>query len=275
MFETFVPGKWVLTGEHAVLRGASAIALPHPEYGLRFQAEMAPESHFEPETMEPVLQKLFSLSAELLGRSDVPSAGIRVHNAIPLGAGLGSSAALCVAVTRFLSAQGWINGEKIAEHATRLEDHFHGKSSGMDVAATHAGRPILFTRGHAPEPLDLPELPEFTFHDTGLRMETKKCIAQVQALRDRDPAHAEILDQRMRDAGAQALRGLADYGRGERESGLKLLTQAMTAGQSCFEEWGLLPASALELKQKLLGEGARAVKLTGAGGGGYLVALRG
>jgi mevalonate kinase len=274
MFETFVPGKWVLTGEHAVLRGASAIALPHPEYGLRFQAETAPESHFEPETMEPVLQKLFSLSAEILGRSDVPSVGIRVHNAIPLGAGLGSSAALCVAVTRFLSAHGWVNRESIAEHATRLEDHFHGKSSGMDVAATHAGRPILFTRGQAPEALDLSELPKFTFHDTGLRMETKKCIAQVQALRDRDPALAEQLDQRMRDAGAQALRGLAEYASGNRESGIALLVGAMSDGQSCFEEWGLMPASAMDLKRKLLADGARAVKLTGAGGGGYLVALR-
>jgi mevalonate kinase len=275
MFETFVPGKWVLTGEHAVLRGAAAIALPHPEYGLRFQAEMAPESHFEPETMEPVLQKLFSLSAELLGRSDVPSVGIRVHNAIPLGAGLGSSAALCVAVTRFLSAQGWINREKIAEHATRLEDHFHGKSSGMDVAATHAGRPILFTRGQAPEPLELSELPTFTFHDTGLRMETKKCIAQVQELRERDPVRAEILDQRMCDAGAQALQGLKSFARGEHEAGLALLSQAMSDGQSCFEEWGLMPESAVALKRKLLDDGARAVKLTGAGGGGYLVALRG
>ena len=35
-FSTRIPGKWVLAGEHSVLRGASAIALPHPEFSLAF-----------------------------------------------------------------------------------------------------------------------------------------------------------------------------------------------------------------------------------------------
>ncbi len=274
MFETFVPGKWVLTGEHAVLRGASAIAMPHPEFGLRFESEPASKLSFEPETMGPVIQNLIKLSQEILGKREFPSVKIRIHNAIPLGAGLGSSAALCVATTRYLVSLGWLGVKQIAEHATRLEDHFHGKSSGMDVAATSASRPILFTRGQAPDLLSFSVLPQFTFHDTGLRMETKKCIAQVQQMRDSDPARADRLDERMKNAGAQALRGLTEFDRGNQESGLQLLSSAMNEGQSCFEEWGLMPEGALVLKGKLLADGALAVKITGAGGGGFLVALR-
>ncbi|MEK6577816.1 MAG: hypothetical protein AABZ55_01200, partial [Bdellovibrionota bacterium] len=34
-FETRVPGKWVLAGEHAVLRGGTAVTLPHPQFSLK------------------------------------------------------------------------------------------------------------------------------------------------------------------------------------------------------------------------------------------------
>ena len=38
-FQTTFPAKWVLTGEHAVLRGVIAIALPHPRFHLRLRFE--------------------------------------------------------------------------------------------------------------------------------------------------------------------------------------------------------------------------------------------
>jgi galactokinase len=47
----------------------------------------------------------------------------------------------------------------------------------------------------------------------------------------------------------------------------------MDLGQSCFEEWELVPESFTVIEEKLKNEGALAVKLTGAGAGGFVVAL--
>src|SRR5947209_5983562 len=55
-----VPGKWVLAGEHTVLRGGRAVALPHPSFGL--ELEFTPGERFEvfPRGAEEVIQGLFS-----------------------------------------------------------------------------------------------------------------------------------------------------------------------------------------------------------------------
>ena len=63
------------------------------------------------------------------------------------------------------------------------------------------------------------------------------------------------------------------FDRGDAKSGLKHLTQAIQIAQECFYRWGLVPPEAQLLEQKLLREGALATKLTGAGGGGMVVAL--
>jgi mevalonate kinase len=81
------------------------------------------------------------------------------------------------------------------------------------------------------------------------------------------------LDQKMGDATTSAIEGLRTYALGRKRVGLDAVAQAMTQGMVCFEEWGLVPDPIRAQADRLLQEGALAVKLTGAGGGGYLVAL--
>ncbi len=286
-FEISVPGKWVLSGEHAVLRGALAIALPHPEFrlSLRYSPGIGP-LHFEtdpPEARELALsligqvQKITGLPITEIGPGT-----LRIESTIPFGAGLGSSAALCVALVRWIADATGFNPEEVRNAATRLEDRFHGRSSGMDVAVTSEARPISFQNKNGKnlvQPLNLERMPRFTFHDTGLRKKTSECIGRVERYRLEHPQRADGLDEQMSWASSLAEKGLLEFSEakteGEARKALGLLRESMDLGQGCFREWGLLPEIAWEIERSLKDRGAQAVRLTGAGGGGFLVALWG
>ncbi len=285
-FTTRVPGKWVLAGEHAVLRGASAVALPHPEIGLTLSFEPSQEAvnfpspeglTVEPNDAEPLMKELIESVADawqLDGRSfPRPSGKLLIDSSIPIGAGLGSSAALCVALTRWMANPLTIPESQTAEFATHLEHRFHGRSSGMDVAVISAGEPISFGMERGIRSLGIKSIPKFTFHDTGLRSRTSECVIRVEKFREETPAIALRIDDVMSTASRMAMEGLIRYDAGAKQEGLDLIKKAMEQARECFYSWELVPGEAKRMEERLLAEGALAVKLTGAGGGGMLVAL--
>lgn len=273
-----IPGKWVLTGEHAVLTGGEALVLPHPEYSLWLEwAEGRVGSGFriEPESISGVVRDLLGGLERHGGSSSkmVFDGTLTIRSSIPLGGGLGSSAALCVALVRWASPFLGVSPGREREIATLLENGFHGRSSGMDVAAASAACPIRFRMGVDPIPLSWNALPRFTFHDTGLRAPTKECVERVDALRRSDPSLATETDRSMGMATEEAIRGLTSYSQGQIGEGLAGVAGAMRRAQECFRVWGLLPNSVDRQISNLMTQGALAVKLTGAGAGGFLVAL--
>jgi mevalonate kinase len=279
-FSIQIPGKWVLTGEHAVLRGAQAVALPHPTLGLflQFHPSSASEPYRSALADHPLLQELLEGH---LRPEQVPSGALTLKSSLPIQAGLGSSAALCVALTRWLKGPLQLQTEDdCLRFATALEDRFHGKSSGMDVATIAAGEPISFHRGGPIRKLGIRKLPKFTFHDTGLRSSTRDCVEQVfEFHRDRSN-WAQAIDARMEAASQLATKGLELYQQQRpeprplsAESGLQALQEAMDLAHQCFLDWNLVPAEITEQRQNLLQQGALACKLTGAGRGGMWVAL--
>ena len=267
-FRTRVPGKWVIVGEHTVLRGGSAVALPHPEFGLEltFQPQVWEGLSVIPEKATQVIESIFSEYRKLRPEFQDPRGTLQITSTIPIGAGLGSSAALCVAMTDWLAHGARLSNEERRATSTALEHGFHGRSSGMDVAAIVSNGPIEFSMKGGPRPLQIQKLPKFTFHDTGIRAATRACIEKVAVFREKSPVEAQLVDQRMTEAARLAVRAL--------ESGdLNQLADAIQRGHECFETWGLVPDSARHQASNLLKEGALAVKLTGAGAGGFLVAL--
>lgn len=293
-FSTTVPGKWVLAGEHAVLRGATAVALPHPEFKLQLEYDPDCASGVAPLLSPGNFSNVGNLRVDpasaqrvvvdLLGSVQVrwpaqgrsftfPTGCLRISSSIPVSAGLGSSSALCVAMAQWLAAPLGLKPDDLLGFATALEHRFHGQSSGMDVAAALSGQPISFVRGQMPRALGVKNLPRFTFHDSGLRSCTSDCVAQVSRLLEEAPLRAEQIDNRMRAASQAAMDGLIRFDQGDKTAGLEKIAQGMRAGQECYRDWQLLPPEVATLQEELLGRGALAVKLTGAGGGGFLVAL--
>jgi len=280
-FQTRVPGKWVLAGEHAVLRGATAIALPHPSFGLSLSFENHGESRLEvyPDSAKNIIDELIHSISDAWSDQEVrpfhrPKGILKIESSIPVGAGLGSSAALCVALTRWMAEPLSIRrSEEQFEFAKRLEHRFHGRSSGMDVAVATAGEAIAFGMERGAKPIGIRRLPKFTFHDTQLRTRTSEAVMQVEKYRDEFPIASMKTDEWMASAARSAMEGLVRYDRGDLNSGLELLASSMRQSQECFYDWGLVPTEAKRVQENLLNEGALAAKLTGAGGGGFVVAL--
>ena len=281
-FETTASGKWVLAGEHAVLRGATAIALPLTDrvLKLRFIPDCSGELRVEPRDATQIIADLLQSLEDQWQNSDRsfprPSGTLAIESTIPIGAGMGSSAALCVALTRWMKEPLSIPEDQIFEFARRLEHRFHGRSSGMDVAVILAGQPISFSISNDDvkiRTLGIRKLPNFSFHDTGMRARTSECILRVEQLREDTPVLAMSLDENMGSASRDAMEGLMLFDGGNSEAGITLIAQAMRKAQECYYSWRLVPAEAKHLEEDLLKQGALAVKLTGAGGGGFLVAM--
>src|SRR5205823_3968385 len=128
-FHTHTFGKWILAGEHAVLRGSRALAFPLPARGLELN-HSASGGELKVQTkglQQDVLHACALLAIERaidllhIGRSAI-NGMLLIVNRIPCGAGLGASAALCVALARWLEALRLVSPDDVYEFARRLEN---------------------------------------------------------------------------------------------------------------------------------------------------------
>jgi hydroxymethylglutaryl-CoA reductase len=195
---------------------------------------------------------------------------ILVRSRIPVAMGLGSSAALAVAIIRAFDQllNSGMSDEQTEQLAFECEKISHGTPSGIDNHIATYGRPVLFSKGANPitEQLKLGETPPLVIAASGTRGQTREQVAGVRARFDRYPAHyAAIFEQidRSSVAGAAAL-GRGDYA----ELGALM--------NVCHGLLNAIEVSTAELENMVAiarGNGALGAKLTGAGGGGSIVAL--
>ncbi|MBU6153553.1 MAG: hypothetical protein KGP28_04555 [Bdellovibrionales bacterium] len=274
-FSIQLPAKWVLTGEHSVLRGRTAIAFPFPRYSLKLMYREQDSISIAPNPFQSQIRKLIEIAMKFLKvpGNAFPGGEVEIHSEIPIGAGLGSSAALCAAIARLVLWKTRSDLSMWVPLATHLEDFFHGKSSGMDVNVIIHGAPVAFSIARGTERLESSRLfPAFEWYDSGFRGNTRDCIERVLHWQKKNPHLKESVDDQMHEAGVLAREGIHEFQR-DQESGESKIKTAMESAQNCFEQWGLVTPELLTQKSDLLRQGALAVKLTGAGLGGFWVAL--
>ena len=255
-----IHGKCILLGEHSVVRGFPAVVFPLRSCRLELDFERFPGQGLTIDSGEYPLGNALDLALGKLGaRLPEGKWQLKLRSDIPVRAGLGSSAALSVAVVRFLHALGL--SEDSFSLALEIENLFHGQSSGIDVAATQAKGPIRFQRERAPVALTPAWQPRLYLADSGLRSATKTCVEKVIALRKPE------LDQAMGQAAETAEAALRD------SNGFSALAAAMEKGREIFAAWGLIPPAVASQMDALKKAGAAAVKPTGSGDGGYILSL--
>ena len=148
--------KCILLGEHAVVYGHPAIAVPLPGFRLRASLTMTEQpltlSGVEDPSDRARLRKLLGVLGETLGTPPL-SGELQITSDIP-GSGLGSSAALSVALARLLVQ---LHGgdprdphSRVNEAAYAGEAMFHGRPSGVDNTVVALERPVWFERGSEP-----------------------------------------------------------------------------------------------------------------------------
>jgi len=276
-FSIELPAKWVLSGEHSVLRGKTALSFPHQPFVLKLSYRDQATLNITANPFQSQIKSLIARSLEFLNQSEAAfrSGEIDIQSQIPIGAGLGSSAALCAAIARLVLWKTRGDLSLWIPLSTHLEDVFHGKSSGMDVSTIALGRPILFSmKDQAMVLKNVGRLPRFELYDSGVRGLTRECVERVRYWHNQNPHMTELLDNQMDEATREALSGLQQFQTDEAQ-GERRIANAMNQAQACFETWGLLTPQLLSQKHELLKQGALAVKLTGAGLGGFWVALWG
>ena len=275
-FNLKIYGKCIIAGEHAVIRGSPALVVPVKEKYLEI-SHLNTTDEFRVDfdgLMKDDLSLVFfgvlEKALKVVGKKNSELRGeLRLHNTVPVGAGLGASATLCVAVGRFLEHLGWVNNQNLYEFCRQLENLFHGESSGVDIASTLAGEPIEFQRPSQITELHLNWKPKLYISYCGQRGMTAECVRLVKELWTTKEQEASKIDQDMKESVLLSKKALMS-GEGE---GLVDLIESINKARSCFERWGLTAGALDNHMKKLTEDGAIAVKPTGSGRGGYVISL--
>ena len=275
------PGKIILFGEHAVVYGRPALAVPvtqvhadvevsdgsragiwihAPDIALHAELNSLPPDH----AVGAAVRSVFAA----LGVSPFPSLEIRITSTIPVASGLGSGAAVTVAILRALSSMihsPLSNGE-INSLAYEIEKLHHGTPSGIDNTVVAYARPVYFVRGQPIEPFKVGAPFTLVIADTGISAPTKESVGDVRKLWEADkPKWEKVFDQigEISEAARTAIeRGKTDELGPLMDSNHALL-QTLTVSSPELDHL-------TEIARK---SGADGAKLSGGGRGGNLIAL--
>ena len=226
---------------------------------FRFEGEF---SNFEKNKyFEEAVKKAFSFVEKK------PTGIFYLSSKIPLGYGLGSSAAFCLSLSDIFSQLSYV--QDVVDFAWKLENFFHGKSSGSDIQAVYHKKPLIFKSSQSFEFFKPQWHPHIYLYNTGISSSTRKCVEKVSDMFDQFPEKSESIYKQMEQSVNQSIEALKSS---SEEEGLELLVQAIARACDCFEGWGLLEPLRPSI-ERLESLGALAVKPTGAGAGGCLLGL--
>ena len=281
MTHSSAPGKIILFGEHAVVYGRPALAVPVTQVHADVDITDSPRSgiwinapdvylHAEVNTL-PSDHPLASVIHNFLFLSRIspfPNLEIKISSTIPVASGLGSGAAVTVALTRALASHldFSMTDEQVNAFAYEIEKLHHGTPSGIDNTVITYARPVYFTKGQPIETFKVGIPFTIVIADTGISAPTKESVGDVRKLWQAD---RETWERVFDSVGVIVQKARTSIERGKKKDlGIMMnrnhaLLQEMTVSSP---ELDSLVAAALEA-------GALGAKMSGGGRGGNMIAL--
>lgn len=281
MTKASAPAKIILFGEHAVVYGRPALAVPVTQVraevevtdsarrgvwidapAVDLQAELAtlPSDH----PVAAALHNLFFLS----GVSPIPDLDIKIASTIPVASGLGSGAAVTVALTRALAAHLGhpMTDEELNAFAYEIEKLHHGTPSGIDNTVVTYARPIYFVKDQPIETFGVAQPFTLVIGDTGIPAPTRESVADVRKLFESNPKYWDNLFDQMEEISFAARHVIE-------EGWLKMLGALLDENHMLLQELTVSSPALDELVEAARRAGALGAKLSGGGRGGNMIAL--
>jgi mevalonate kinase len=278
------PGKVILFGEHAVVYGHPAIAIPvnqvqaraivmpeprRPRGQVRIQA---PDIHLEAifddlPSYHPLSRTIAGVFKELKLLTP-PACTVRVTSSIPQAAGMGSGAAVSVAIIRALSTflGRPLPPERVSALAYEVEKLHHGTPSGIDNTVITYAMPVYYVRDQPIQILRLAAPFTLVIGDTGVRSPTAVAVGDLRQAQQANPAPYDALFVSIGEIVQQA-RQVIENGT------LSKLGSLMDQNHACLQQLGVSSAELDHLVEVARSGGASGAKLSGSGRGGNMIAL--
>ncbi|MCZ2122361.1 MAG: mevalonate kinase [Anaerolineales bacterium] len=275
------PGKIILFGEHAVVYNRPALAVPvnqvcvdvevldsdsagvfidAPMVNLQDELQTLPPDH----AIGSVILNLF----QRLNISAPPAIKIKIISSIPVAAGLGSGAAVSVALIRALSAylSHPLPDEQVNDLVFEIEKLHHGTPSGIDNTVVTFNKPVYFIKGQPIETFKTGKPFTIVIGDTGIPAPTKESVGDVRRLWIRNNNAFENIFNEIAQISLIARRSI--------ESGKpELLGELMNQNHELLQQLTVSSPELDRLIESACQAGALGAKLSGGGRGGNMIAL--
>ena len=253
-----VRAKAILTANPRGRPGS--VFIQAPGIGLESDLEALPDRH--------PLAAAIRATITALNLQRIPACNIRITSTIPVAAGLGSGAAVSVALVRGLS--GFLGqpleDETVSEIAYEVEKIHHGTPSGIDNTVITTAMPVFFVREQPIARLRVPQPFTIVIGDTGVRSPTAIAVADVRQSWEASPAEYERIFQRIGEIARSAREAIED-GKPDEMGAL------MATNHAHLQELGVSSPHLDSLVIAAQDAGALGAKLSGGGRGGNMIAL--
>ncbi len=278
------PGKIIIFGEHAVVYGRPAIAVPvnqvraraaimaepkkptgevfidAPDINLKTSFADLPDDH-------PIKRAIFGVKTSI-GISSLPACTVRITSTIPVSAGMGSGAAVSVAVIRaFSDFLGHpLPDEEVSKLVFEVEKIHHGTPSGIDNSVITYAQPVYYIPGEPIETLLINQPITLVVGDTGTSSPTTDTVGDVRRAWEADQTRYEGYFDRIADISKNA-RIIIESG------DPAALGPLMDLNHELLKEVGVSSPELDYLVETARKAGALGAKLSGGGRGGNMIAL--